>query len=331
MTIGENIRQYRRQKNLTQTQLANMVGVSVQAVSKWETGSGMPDISQIVPLAQVLGITTDELLCFNVRHREFEQLWQHTLKEQGDDPEKLLEISKQALEKYPNDKTFLYRAAVDEERLSQISGDDTGKHDHLDRAMWYACKLLDIEPENENAKELLVSVYASLGMDEEAVTLAYKCKNSDRALKCCLKGGELRRHRQKIVDKKLQTLLNELTNGPEDMLDTAEEILNTVFPDGNYQHYSCFLTRIYLERAKIQTDSGDEEAATHTLRKLLDFAEATDAAEKTRTNFTTPLFDMLTSPQKPAGVPGNVQMLLHFIKNEFPQLEDVFEMSNHTK
>lgn len=62
MTIGETIKFYRKEKDLTQGQLAELIGVSTQAVSKWETDTGMPDISQIVPLAKVLEVSTDKLL-----------------------------------------------------------------------------------------------------------------------------------------------------------------------------------------------------------------------------------------------------------------------------
>ena len=62
MTIGQTIKLYRKEKNFTQSELAELIGVSTQAISKWETDSGMPDISQIVPLARVLEISTDKLL-----------------------------------------------------------------------------------------------------------------------------------------------------------------------------------------------------------------------------------------------------------------------------
>ena len=62
MSIGERIKIYRKEKELTQSQLAELIGVSTQAVSKWETGVGMPDILQIVPLARILDISTDKLL-----------------------------------------------------------------------------------------------------------------------------------------------------------------------------------------------------------------------------------------------------------------------------
>ena len=62
MTIGQMIKLYRKEKNFTQGQLAELIGVSTQAISKWETDAGMPDISQIVPLAKVLEVSTDKLL-----------------------------------------------------------------------------------------------------------------------------------------------------------------------------------------------------------------------------------------------------------------------------
>lgn len=62
MTIGENIRMMRRRCGLTQEALAAKLSVTPQAVSKWENGGGLPDLSQIMPLAQIFGITTDSLL-----------------------------------------------------------------------------------------------------------------------------------------------------------------------------------------------------------------------------------------------------------------------------
>lgn len=62
MTIGQTIKIYRKDKGLTQSEMAELIGVSSQAISKWETNSGMPDISLLVPIARVLEISTDKLL-----------------------------------------------------------------------------------------------------------------------------------------------------------------------------------------------------------------------------------------------------------------------------
>ncbi len=61
-TIGNRITKYRKAKGMTQEELAGKLGVSSQAVSKWETDSSCPDISLLPQLCSVLGITTDELL-----------------------------------------------------------------------------------------------------------------------------------------------------------------------------------------------------------------------------------------------------------------------------
>ncbi len=60
-TMGQIIRRLRKEKNLTQEDLAMQLGVTFQAVSKWENGSGMPDISQVVPIAHIFGVSTDVL------------------------------------------------------------------------------------------------------------------------------------------------------------------------------------------------------------------------------------------------------------------------------
>ena len=59
---GNTIRRLREEKALTQTQLAELIGVSSKAVSKWETGKGLPDISLIESLGHALGVSVMELM-----------------------------------------------------------------------------------------------------------------------------------------------------------------------------------------------------------------------------------------------------------------------------
>ena len=61
-TMGKRIMQLRKEKGYTQEQLAELCGVSAQAVSKWENDVSCPDISILPQLAELLGVTTDELL-----------------------------------------------------------------------------------------------------------------------------------------------------------------------------------------------------------------------------------------------------------------------------
>lgn len=59
---GQFISQMRKEKGLTQRQLADELLISDRTVSKWETGKGMPDVSLMMPLCEILGINVNELL-----------------------------------------------------------------------------------------------------------------------------------------------------------------------------------------------------------------------------------------------------------------------------
>ena len=59
--IGNNIRKLRKRKGVTQGQLASAVNVTAQAVSKWETCLGYPDISLLPVIAEYFGVSIDSL------------------------------------------------------------------------------------------------------------------------------------------------------------------------------------------------------------------------------------------------------------------------------
>lgn len=75
MSVSNRIKYYRKKNNLTQSQLAELISVSSQAISKWETGVGSPDISLIVPIAKALRISTDELLGYNENMNTVKEEW----------------------------------------------------------------------------------------------------------------------------------------------------------------------------------------------------------------------------------------------------------------
>jgi transcriptional regulator with XRE-family HTH domain len=60
--IGENIRRYRAARGFTQNELAILLSVSPQAVSRWENGQAFPDISMLTPIAKFLNVSIDELM-----------------------------------------------------------------------------------------------------------------------------------------------------------------------------------------------------------------------------------------------------------------------------
>jgi transcriptional regulator with XRE-family HTH domain len=61
MKIAENLKRLRRARDLTQEELAAYIGVSPQAISKWENGTGLPDITFVPTIAGFFGVSTDEL------------------------------------------------------------------------------------------------------------------------------------------------------------------------------------------------------------------------------------------------------------------------------
>ena len=64
-TIGNRIAKLRKEKMMSQEKMAEQLGVSSQAVSKWENDISCPDISLLIPLAKLLGVTVDDLLTGN--------------------------------------------------------------------------------------------------------------------------------------------------------------------------------------------------------------------------------------------------------------------------
>ena len=70
LQLGEKIKSLRKQKNISQEVFANYLGVSFQAVSKWENGNTMPDVTMIPAIASFFGVSTDELFDFNLYETE---------------------------------------------------------------------------------------------------------------------------------------------------------------------------------------------------------------------------------------------------------------------
>ena len=60
--IGETICQYRQMRKMTQEEFASRLGVTAQAVSKWERGNGMPDVSLLAGICKVLGVSAGALI-----------------------------------------------------------------------------------------------------------------------------------------------------------------------------------------------------------------------------------------------------------------------------
>lgn len=113
MSIGTTIKKLRRNRNITQEQLAELLGVSTNAVSQWECDKTAPDISHIPSLASIFEVSADVLLEIDIAKskkkaeiKEFTEKYAE-LHSQGKTEERL-KLSRAMQKKYPNDETVRY-------------------------------------------------------------------------------------------------------------------------------------------------------------------------------------------------------------------------------
>ncbi len=107
--FGENLKELRRNKNLTQEKLADFLGVSFQTVSKWERGDTYPDITMLPEIATFFKVSVDDLLGVNRAENEkeiAEKLCEYDLLTDG---ELMSKIINELKAKYPNDFRVLIR------------------------------------------------------------------------------------------------------------------------------------------------------------------------------------------------------------------------------
>ena len=148
MKISENIKKYRKMKGMTQKQLADAIGVSVQAISKWECGA-TPDITQIQPLCRALGASANELLGYADQMKEIDEGWYTILRNHGEGSLVAIEYEKKVLSEFPNDLTYGYRLATDYHIHSQMCETPREKHYYLQLAKVQFEKLLEKDPTDE--------------------------------------------------------------------------------------------------------------------------------------------------------------------------------------
>ena len=108
MKLGEKIKTLRKQKNISKEGLANYLGVTFQAVSKWETEAAMPDVALIPAIASFFGVSTDELFDFDVYRIEKdveEIVAEHS--RCWNDKAKCEKLLRDGLKKYPGNDMLL--------------------------------------------------------------------------------------------------------------------------------------------------------------------------------------------------------------------------------
>ena len=294
MAISDKIKEYRVKRGLTQAQLAEQLSVTPQAISKWERGTGYPDLSVICPLADVLNITIDELLEHKNSFRELNKKWYRLMRkcDMWQAPqEDLVALDNEAISQYPNDNLFLMRRVNDELKLARRKSDIEEKQKWLIRAEKHCAALIAKNRDCENYKYKMVEILMEFNRTDEAIAWAHKCKYPDKAMKDALRGDDLRRHRQQIIDNMLRDLLSEMRCEDLDFLQVSEDIIRAVFPDENFQYYYDSLMMIEYTRAKYYAAHNDSAKTIEHLYRALDLAK--EKFIKGKGKFTIPIFDEL--------------------------------------
>ncbi|MBQ7120722.1 MAG: helix-turn-helix transcriptional regulator [Clostridia bacterium] len=109
INIGNKIKELRKKRKITQEQLAECIGVSFQAVSKWENNIALPDITLVPVLAQFFGVSTDELFSYDSTEKdnEIKKLVNESAEFRETDAAKGREILEEGLKKYPDNDILL--------------------------------------------------------------------------------------------------------------------------------------------------------------------------------------------------------------------------------
>ncbi len=109
MDIGNKIKELRKSRGITQEQLAISIGVSFQAVSKWENNIALPDITLAPVLASYFGVSIDELFGYNTERIRNEALSiaKQTVKYRESNQNEGIKIIEEGLKEYPNNDILL--------------------------------------------------------------------------------------------------------------------------------------------------------------------------------------------------------------------------------
>ncbi len=276
--IGEKIKNLRKQQDITQEKLAAYLNISYQAVSKWENGTALPDITLIPQIANFFGVSTDELLGLkdtdeSEELKEYENLYfEHRRK--GKILESI-EVSRTVLKKYPRNYQWMLNLSY-----SLIQYNDTNEHikyskehNFLQEAISLCERILDdctIDSIRHSATQILCYTYSELNETDKAVKLAHTMPN----IYCCCemllsqiyKGEKQIQYHQIVLHNMIGLCVGSLCMLQSDGLmgnemsidekinffETSELLFKAILPDeNNYLFFDYRFKEIYLELAKL--------------------------------------------------------------------------------
>ena len=159
LMLSENIRSLRKQRKLTQEQLAEVLGVTAGAVYKWEAGLSLPELDLIVELADFFDTSVDALLGYGIRDNRMGSI----LERMGaycrnGDPQALAEAEK-ALKKYPHSFEVVHSCA----QIYNIFGSESHSREQLQRAVELLEQSLLLIGQNTDPEISEYTIYGEIG------------------------------------------------------------------------------------------------------------------------------------------------------------------------
>ncbi len=190
MNIGTNIYVLRKEKKITQAQLAEKLGVSEQAVSKWENNQCAPDVSLFPIIAEFFGVSIDRLFGYHTSSYNDEVEVIMKTADDSMDTYREIEIINEGLKKYPNSPELKIYLAFSLSMVNRISKDEKERKAAIEKAI-KVCKEVVNTCGNikqvDSALNMLRRIYCEIGEYEKAVDAVEKISANG--------------YRQKIVGK----------------------------------------------------------------------------------------------------------------------------------
>ena len=166
MNIGKNIYTLRKEKKVTQAQLAEKLGVSEQAISKWENDLCAPDVSMFPILADYFGVSIDRLFGYYMNSHEEEIKAIIQAADDSRDTYKEIEIISEGLNKYPNSPDLKINLAFSLSMVNRISQDEVEKAEAIKKAIKLCTEVVDHcgdSKQTDRALNMLNRIYAEIG------------------------------------------------------------------------------------------------------------------------------------------------------------------------
>ena len=188
MNIGINIYTLRKEKKITQAQLAEKLGVSEQAVSKWENSQCAPDVSLFPIIADYFGVSIDRLFGYHMNSYAEEVSLIIKAADDSMDTYKEIEIISEGLKKYPNSPDLKIYLAFSLSMVNRMSKDDKEKTEAVKKAIRLCTEVIDTCGDNvqvDSALGMLTRIYNETGQydkAEEAISKISADRYSERII-----------------------------------------------------------------------------------------------------------------------------------------------------